>query len=632
LPGLIMGLSVCLISGLSLYKSVTEGKPFLDSLIYVISPIAMLISMVVLPLSFHRKDRKENERKEKETLEDHLAYLDSYERQLKENIRSYAEERRDLFFSLKELRKDPFYLRPEEEDFLCLSLGMHQESRLFDHHSEIEAIEKRYKAIAALLKQVGPLPLLLKLKEGQDITFLCKKSQKRYFFLRFLLELCYKHSFEDLAVAVYCKDSSLISLFYDLPHMFIDGKRLCFREERSLLELDQKSHDRPLFLFTMEDVPFPFQNGKICVLRFTDEENKIFKKSGTVVDLEKASGVLYGKTKTCFSYALEICDMKKRFHELGSFNTQFVKKDAFSFAKLFKDLDIEESYRQDHRDLRCDFAVYENRLLYFDLHQSAHGPHGLIGGATGSGKSELIISLLLSLCIRYPPDYLNIIVIDYKGSGIVDSLSYENKPVEHILASVSNLEGNGLERLIIAMKNLCRRRQEIFAKISHKTGLAIFDLDDYLELGPERYGFSRMAHLLIAADEFAELKKEHPGQVKELISIARIGRSLGIHLILATQKPSGCIDEEIWSNCHFKICLKVLEEKDSQDLLHDKAGAYLRKPGEFLLKSDHQILSCQSIYAKNDISGNDPYEVDLLDDELKTVNKIRIPSGERETE
>ncbi|MCR4633875.1 MAG: hypothetical protein K5648_07110 [Erysipelotrichaceae bacterium] len=632
LPGLIMGLSVCLISGLSLYKSQAEGKPLLDSLVYVISPVAMLISMVVLPLLFHRRDRKENEKKEKEVLKDYLIYLDDYEKQLKENISLYAEERKDLYFSLKELYKDPFYLNAEEEDFLCLSLGMHQESHPFAHHSANEVIEKRYRAIAALLKQVGPLPLLLKLREGQDITFLCKKSQKRYFFLRFLLELCYKHSFDDIAVAVYCKDSALISLFYDLPHMFTETERLCFHEERSLLELDQKSQERPLFLFTMEDVPFSFQNKKICVLRFTEEEGKIFKRSDTIVDLAKASGILYGQSRTAFSYVLETCDLKERFHELGSFNMQFMKKDELSFAKLFKDFDIEESYRQKHKDLRCDFAVYEKRLLYFDLHQSAHGPHGLIGGATGSGKSELIISLLLSLCIRYSPEYLNIIVIDYKGSGIIDSLSCENRPAEHIIASVSNLEGNVFERLIIALKNLCRKRQEIFTKFSAKTGLAVFDLDAYLELGPERYGFSKIAHLLIVADEFAELKKEHPEQVKELISIARIGRSLGIHLILATQKPSGCIDEEIWSNCHFKICLKVLEEKDSQDLLHDKAGADLRKPGEFLLKSDHQILSCQSIYAKNDISGNDPYEVGLLNDELKIVNRIKIPSGERESE
>ena len=630
LPSLIMSLSVCLISASGLYKSMQQGKDLLDSLTYVISPIAMLVSGVLLPVFFDRCEKNKEEAAYENTKKEYLAYLDRYHEDLKERITDFVNERADLYFSLKRLQRRPFYLKKEEEDYLCLSLGMYKKSFDLDHHSDDETINKKSETIVHLLSSVGPLPFLLDLKQEKDITFLCKKSEKEHFFLRFILELAYKHSFDDLAIAVYDTDLSSISAFYDLPHMFLNGQRLYFDEERSLQELDLRTLDAPMFLFTKEELKLSFQNEKICTLRFCDDENKIYGNCKTIVDLTKSNGILYKEGRQSFSYALEDLDIRSRFHELGMQNSFFLPKEEWSFSKLFDHFDIKESYKQVHKDLRADFAISDGHLLYFDLHQSGQGPHGLIGGATGSGKSELIISMLLSLCIRYSPEYLHIALIDYKGSGISDSLSYEGRSLKHIIASLSNLEGSDFERFIIALKNLCRERQSIFAAISRKAFVSISDLDDYLSIGPANYGFAPMAHLLIVADEFAELKKENPELVKELISIARIGRSLGIHLILATQKPSGCIDEEIWSNSRFKICLKVLEEKDSQDLIHSKDGAYLRRAGDFLLKTDHLITSCQAIYAKHAVDGNSPYEAGIYRNDLQIEKKIARSCGNSE--
>ena len=173
-----------------------------------------------------------------------------------------------------------------------------------------------------------------------------------------------------------------------------------------------------------------------------------------------------------------------------------------------------------------------------------------------------------------------------------------------------------LERLIIALHNECQKRETLFKQLSRTAHLSIMNIDDYLNGSYAEHGLERIAHLLIVVDEFAQLKKEHPEQIKELISISRIGRSLGIHLILATQRPSGNIDEEIWSNSRFKISLKVFEERDSMDIVKVKQAAYLQEPGEFLLRVDESLVHGRSVYSKSDIGGNDPIRISVSDNML----------------
>lgn len=91
-------------------------------------------------------------------------------------------------------------------------------------------------------------------------------------------------------------------------------------------------------------------------------------------------------------------------------------------------------------------------------------------------------------------------------------------------------------------------------------------------------------HLFIIVDEFAELKKEEPDFMRELISVAQVGRSLGVHLILATQKPAGTVDDNIWSNSRFRICLRVQDRQDSNDMLHKSDAAFLTQAGRGYLQ------------------------------------------------
>lgn len=221
-----------------------------------------------------------------------------------------------------------------------------------------------------------------------------------------------------------------------------------------------------------------------------------------------------------------------------------------------------------------------------DLHEKAHGPHGLVAGMTGSGKSEFIIAYILSMAVNFHPYEVAFILIDYKGGGMAKS--FENIP--HTAGVITNLDGNGIKRSLSSMRSELHRRERIFRDISTKHNVSNIDIYKYQKLFREGKVSEPLPHLFIISDEFAELKKEQPDFMTELTSTARVGRSLGVHLILATQKPGGVVDDQIRSNSRFKICLKVQDSGDSQEMLGRPEAAALVDTGRFYLQVGYNEL------------------------------------------
>lgn len=212
--------------------------------------------------------------------------------------------------------------------------------------------------------------------------------------------------------------------------------------------------------------------------------------------------------------------------------------------------------------------------VYLDIHEKYHGPHGLVAGTTGSGKSETLQTYILSLVLNYHPHEVAFILIDYKGGGMAQSFI----GLPHLAGVITNLGGNQTTRALLSINAEIKRRQHTFNeyKIKH--------IDAYIELYRNGEAEEPMPHLLIIADEFAELKKEQPDFVRALVSAARVGHSLGINLILATQKPSGVVDDEIWSNTRFRICLRVADKQDSNEMLKRTDAAYITGTGRGFLQ------------------------------------------------
>ncbi|MEG2321968.1 MAG: type VII secretion protein EssC [Bacilli bacterium] len=237
--------------------------------------------------------------------------------------------------------------------------------------------------------------------------------------------------------------------------------------------------------------------------------------------------------------------------------------------------------------LQAPVGVDQNGELFkLDLHEKFHGPHGLVAGMTGSGKSEFIITYILSMAINYHPYEVSFVLIDYKGGGLAGA--FENKEtgikLPHLAGSITNLDTVSLNRSLASIQSELRRRQKMFNKARELLNESTIDIYKYQKLFRAGAVKDPIPHLFIISDEFAELKTQQPEFMEQLISTARIGRSLGVHLILATQKPSGVVDDQIWSNSRFRVCLKVQEKSDSVDMIKRPDAATLKNVGRFYLQ------------------------------------------------
>ena len=226
----------------------------------------------------------------------------------------------------------------------------------------------------------------------------------------------------------------------------------------------------------------------------------------------------------------------------------------------------------------------KNDVVKLNLHERAHGPHGLIAGTTGSGKSEVIQSYMLSLAVNFAPEDVGFLPIDFKGGSMANL--FKNLP--HMMGAITNLDGSSAKRALTSIHAELEKRQRLFGEYG------VNHINDYTKLykqGKKKkaeekddYPHKPLPHLFLISDEFAELKVNEPDFMDELVSIARIGRSLGVHLILATQKPNGIVNEQIWSNSRFKIALKVSDVSDSNEILHTPDAASISQVGRAYLQ------------------------------------------------
>ena len=245
------------------------------------------------------------------------------------------------------------------------------------------------------------------------------------------------------------------------------------------------------------------------------------------------------------------------------------------------------------KSLSAPVGVDKSRELFkLDLHEKAHGPHGLIAGMTGSGKSEFIITYILSMALNYHPYEVSFILIDYKGGGLTGA--FENREtgmkLPHLAGTITNLDTVEMNRSLASIQSELRKRQRLFNEARDKLNESTIDIYKYQSLYRRGLVDKPISHLFIISDEFAELKDQRPEFMDQLISTARIGRSLGVHLILATQKPSGVVNDQIWSNSKFRICLKVQDKSDSMDMIKCPDAAELKQTGRFYLQVGYNEL------------------------------------------
>lgn len=570
--------------------------------------------------------------------------------------------------------------RVDQSDFLVVRIGMGQEllDAKVDYPEEgftIEEDELRKQAdkMVADFKYINDVPVGYSLFDNKVTAVMgISKDKSVNFVNNIILQLVTFYSYEDLKIVVFTNEDNAYCWEYlkYMNYCFTNDKKIRFFSEtvessKDIAEYlnyeisnrvsssgsnrDKKNNFKPHYLVIIDDYSRVKRHEFINTLTESDDdlgfsaliiENRLSKlpsKCNNFISLGVTnSGVLknsYEKQEqTLFKdeirYGINMMNIAKILSNIpiefegGLYSLP----DAVSFMEMEQVGKVEQlnilnrwSNNDSTNSLRAEIGLDENGdLMYLDLHEKYHGPHGLIAGTTGSGKSEFIITYILSMCINYSPDDISFILIDYKGGGL--ALAFENKAIgiilPHLAGTITNLDKAEMDRTLVSIDSEVKRRQRMFNEARDKLEQSTIDIYKYQKFYHEGRLDEPIPHLFIICDEFAELKSQQPDFMDNLISVARIGRSLGVHLILATQKPSGVVNDQIWSNTRFRVCLRVQSDEDSVEMLKRNDAATLKNTGRFYLQvgSDEIFELGQSGWAGALYNPSDKIEKKVNDD------------------
>ena len=551
------------------------------------------------------------------------------------------------YLSLKEcqdiiLKKNTnlFSIGPEQDRFLKFRIGLGRMPMSADiGYTKPDFIKQRDKLLDLIdelikdYKYVDDVPYVLSL--ANNIAFINSKAEYYKYYEAIILKLITFHDYNNLKIVAFTSENSRLNSIRSLNH--------CWDNERSMRFVATNPQDaEALSSYLMRifnkrtssngeggSLPYYF------IICDEIEKYKNIKIINTVLKNNAAAGF------SVISFAEKVNDVPEAFHTFIDYNdteaSMFQSEMQENSIEKFKpelitdEIDYGACIRQvsnvpirinDERSgqlpdkigflemygvgnveqlnsnnrwkdakiissLAAPIGVdSNNNTLYLDLHEKKHGPHGLIAGMTGSGKSEFIVTYILSLAVNYSPDEVQFVLIDYKGGGLAGA--FENRKtgikLPHLVGTITNLDVSEMNRTLVSIKSELERRQKIFNAVKEQLNTGTIDIYKYQSLYREGAIKEPLSHLFIICDEFAELKQSQPEFMDEIVSTSRIGRSLGIHLILATQKPAGVVDEQVWSNSKFKVCCRVQTVEDSKEMLRNEDAAYLKQSGRFYLQ------------------------------------------------
>lgn len=640
----------------------------------------MLISSgigVVVGIVNYIQAKKEFKDNAAERIEKYNAYIDNKRREI-------TEERLKEQAALEEIYIDSnvenqyfahfsshlFERSPEDGDFLCVRLGTGdteaKKAVNFKKQERLEVeddLQTKPEEISKEFKYVHNAPIFCDLKEINAFGIVGTESNRFGIMKNIVIDICARHFQSDVKLFFVAKAENRDKVYWlrMLPHVYNEtiGVRniVCDDESKNILfeylykELtlrEQNKTNQPHIVVFLYD-EYGFQNHPISkfvskakelgitFIFFGSTRANIGQGCGYIAELkDSGNGVLINtsdKSKSNDFIFTAVTDAQAEnivkllapvYTEELSLEGTLVKN--ISLFKLLNiltvddiDLDANWNRSQVFKSMSAPIGVSKSGVVSLDLHDKAHGPHGLVAGTTGSGKSEILQTYILSMALLFHPYEVGFVIIDFKGGGMVNQ--FKNLP--HLVGAITNIDGKEIDRSLKSIKAELKKRQRLFAEAE------VNHIDKYIKKYKAGEVNEPLPHLILIVDEFAELKADQPEFMKELISAARIGRSLGVHLILATQKPSGQVDDQIWSNSRFKLCLKVQDQADSNEVLKSPLAAEIKEPGRaYLQVGNNEIFELfQSAYSgapeKSDNSNVKEFTVYALADSGKRIPVYR---------
>ncbi len=535
----------------------------------------------------------------------------------------------------------------DQPDFLATRLGigntpLEVDIRYPETHFAMDEdnLKDELNRMVNVSKDLKDVPISISFLEKNYSAIVGKRNLTNEFMKEILLQFVTFHSFEDLKL-VFLMDKEYEDdweFLKPIPHIWSDDKTIRYfatgyeemKELSSVLEQelqertssegssskDYKSFYPYYIIITnnytisknikiLNDVLKQKVNYGYSVIVINETLSSLPNECTTFISIDSSKGGVFEselistKQKEFFLDKPSLANMKDSVYTLANTPLKLTKEmyslpKVYSFLEMFEVGKVEQLnalYRWKTNNsimsLQTPIGIDSHGMISrLDVHEKAHGPHGLIAGMTGSGKSELIITYIVSLAVNYHPDDVSFVLIDYKGGFLVGALQNNETGIKlpHLAGSITNLDTVEMNRSLLSIQSELKRRQRLFNEVREELNESTMDIYKYQKLYHEGLIKEPIPHLLIISDEFAELKTQQAEFMDQLISTARIGRSLGVHLILATQKPSGVVNDQIWSNSRFKICLKVQEKSDSMDVIKSPDAASLTHVGRYYLQ------------------------------------------------
>lgn len=605
--------------------------------------LPMTLIGVIMSIVNYQRGKKNYYKKDALRLEKYSAHLDSVIKDIQANQQEQlrALETSDpatgsCIMIAKDLDRRLWQRTPTDADFASVRIGSGPAPSSvkiqFPKNSlslENDELQKRPQEIYDRYHMVSGVPVICNILQEQICGVVGPRDDAVRLISNMLVQMATQHSYTELKIVLICDERGSRTLGWagKLPHVFDDdgqGRYLVsskaeasellkkFAEALKARKIEIGSENSygkkpmmlPFYLFVFLEPSFLdksnpinaylFRSRDLCVgaIMAVESVSQLPPECNAIINVNKGSGELYNKNNTSAKQKFDVDPCGQSDLEAFGDALERVKCDEpaaksslpkdYSFYDLVGITSEEEwdvGRHWDGSDIINSMAApigvsASGDILSLDLHEKGHGPHGLVAGTTGSGKSEVLQSLILSIALRYHPHDVGFVMIDFKGGGMANQFS----KLPHLIGTITNIAGKEIDRSLASIKAELLNRQRIFSECG------VSNINDYIEKYHSKEVGIPIPHLIIIVDEFAELKAQQPDFMDELISAARIGRSLGVHLILATQKPSGQVNDQIWSNSKFRICLKVASAEDSNEMLKTPVAFSIKEPGRAYLQ------------------------------------------------
>ena len=689
-PSMMMGVASFSAGIISFINTRNNGGSVLSSIPTLLTCTSMLICMIVFPFIMRRIERKKKKEKEIERRDKYHSYLDRLNEEIESQCRIQKEILNENSPSILDYTNtQDFWDRKlwersqTDDDFLVLRLGignvpMYGEVKFPQERFGIEedVLRDELKAFENKERLLYDIPVCFPVKEGKVLGIVGDRESRMKLLNNILLQICLLHSYDEVKIICIYDESDekyLLPIRYAQHVWDNDGRNryIAVNDEDvrqlsiTISKIVRDSMERPeeekrisgphyVIVSTskvlsnkcsfMSDICSENMPENFSLICSYDSIKELPKECRTVADVNAGHGVLTsalggGRRIGFVCDDVKVSDTAVRIRRMASeqldlnhgkyeLPKMLTFMDMFGTGKL-EFLNIPQRWKVNDpiRSLKTPVGVDTNgETFYLDLHEKVHGPHGLVAGMTGSGKSEFIITYILSLAVNYHPDEVAFVLIDYKGGGLAGAFDNEKYRLPHLAGTITNLDSSAVTRSILSISSELKRRQRIFNEARVIANEGTMDIYKYQKMYREGLVKDPLPHLFIISDEFAELKTQQPEFMEQLISTARIGRSLGVHLILATQKPAGVVNEQIWANSRFKVCLKVQDRADSMDMLKRPDAASIAETGRFFLQVGYNELFemgqsawCGAGYTGEDkVASGDDMTIEVVDD-LGTV-------------